>query len=271
MEAVKRAKEHIARGDIIQVVLSRRSEKRTTVSPLDIYRCLRVVNPSPYMYLIKIKDRSIIGSSPEQLVRLENNIATTRPIAGTRRRGESFEEDQALERELLKDPKERAEHLMLVDLGRNDLGRVCEFGSVGVPLFMAVERYSHVMHIVSEVRGKIKSDQDAFELLKAVFPAGTVAGAPKIRAMEIIDELEPCQRGPYAGAVGYFSYSSNMDMAITIRTILWDKGNVVIQTGAGIVADSNPSHEFMETENKAAGMKKSIELAESGTLFWERP
>ncbi|MCB4755605.1 MAG: anthranilate synthase component I [Elusimicrobia bacterium] len=267
MDMVKKGKKYIYKGDVIQVVLSRRISKDSSASPLDIYRCLRVVNPSPYMYLIKMKDRAIIGSSPESLVRLEKGLAATRPIAGTRHRGANAQEDKILEKELLKDPKERAEHVMLVDLGRNDLGRVCEKGTVHVPTFMTIERYSHVMHIVSEVTGKLRGDQDAFDLLKASFPAGTVAGAPKIRAMEIIDELEVDQRGPYAGALGYFSYSGNMDMAITIRTILWDKGRVSIQTGAGIVADSNPNREYLETENKAAGMKKTIELAERGELF----
>lgn len=262
IKAVKKAKAYIAKGDIIQVVLSRRNEKKTKASPLDIYRALRVVNPSPYMYLVKMKDRAIIGSSPEALVRLENGIASTRPIAGTRRRGETPEDDARLERELIQDPKERAEHLMLVDLGRNDLGRVCNYGTVQVPKLMTIERYSHVMHIVSEVVGKIKSGKGPFDLLRACFPAGTVSGAPKIRAMEIISQLEREQRGPYAGAIGYIAYSGNMDMAITIRTILWDKGRVSIQTGAGLVADSNPNHEFQETENKAAGMKKTILLAE---------
>jgi len=270
IKAVKAAKEHISRGDIIQVVLSRRNERKTTASPLDIYRSLRVVNPSPYMYLFKIKDRAIIGSSPESLVRLEDGVATTRPIAGTRRRGATPELDNRLKSDLLRDPKEIAEHIMLVDLGRNDLGRVCESGTVKVPTFMTVEKYSHVMHIVSEVVGRLKAGKDAFDLLRAAFPAGTVAGAPKIRAMEIIDDLETSQRGPYAGAIGYISYSGNMDLAITIRTILWDKGRVSIQTGAGIVADSKPASEFQETENKAAGMKETIRLAESCRLFWEK-
>jgi len=268
MEAVNKAKAYIANGDIIQVVLSRRNEKRTHASPLDIYRTLRMV--SPYMYLLKIGDKSIVGSSPEPLVRLVNRMATTRPIAGTRRRGKDIEDDERLERELLSDPKEKAEHIMLVDLGRNDLGRVCKAGTVRVPTFMSIERYSHVMHIVSEVTGKMKPSADAFDLLKASFPAGTVSGAPKIRAMEIIDELETQQRGPYSGALGYISFSGNMDMAITIRTLLWDKGTVSVQTGAGIVADSNPKYEFMETENKAAGMIATVELAEKGDLFWEQ-
>lgn len=267
MQRVLKAKEYIAAGDIIQVVLSRRNEKQTSVSPLDIYRSLRVVNPSPYMYLVKYGDRAIIGSSPEALVRLEEGVASTRPIAGTRKRGKNPAEDKALAEDLLKDIKERAEHLMLVDLARNDLGRVCEFGTVHVPVLMTIERYSHVMHLVSEVQGKIQKDKDAFDLLRATFPAGTVSGAPKIRAMEIIDELESEERGPYAGALGYFSYSGNMDMAITIRTILWNKGHVSIQTGAGLVADSNPAKEFEETENKARGMKECIRLAESGRIF----
>lgn len=269
ISAVKKAKEHIAKGDIIQVVLSRRMERPTTASPMDIYRCLRVVNPSPYMYLIRMGGRAIIGSSPEALIRLEQGMASTRPIAGTRRRGQTPEEDRRLEKELLADPKERAEHLMLVDLGRNDLGRVCQSGTVKAPTFMVVERYSHVMHIVSEVMGKIRSDKDAFDLFKAVFPAGTVSGAPKIRAMEIIDGLEAAQRGPYAGAVGYFGYSGNMDMAITIRTILWDRSRISFQTGAGLVADSDPKREYQETENKALAMKETIRLAESRRLFWD--
>ncbi len=266
MAAVRKAKEHIAAGDIIQVVISRRSEKKTAASPLDIYRALRVVNPSPYMYVLKLDGRAIIGSSPESLIRLEEGVATTRPIAGTRRRGATPEADQKLKEELLKDPKEIAEHIMLVDLGRNDLGRVCQPGSVQVPTFMTVEKYSHVMHIVSEVMGKLKPKKDAFDLFKATFPAGTVSGAPKIRAMQIIDDLEISQRGPYSGALGYISYSGNMDMAITIRTILWEKGRVSIQTGAGIVADSDPAKEFQETENKAAAMKETLRLAESGRL-----
>lgn len=267
MSAVRKAKTHIAAGDIIQVVLSRRSEKKTTASPLDIYRALRFVNPSPYMYVLKLDKRAVIGSSPESLIRLEDGVASTRPIAGTRRRGGSVEADERLKRDLLADPKEIAEHIMLVDLGRNDLGRVCQPGSVKVPTFMSVEKYSHVMHIVSEVTGRLKSKKDAFDLLKATFPAGTVSGAPKIRAMEIIDDLEVAQRGPYAGALGYVSYSGNMDMAITIRTILWDQGGrVSIQTGAGIVADSDPGREFQESENKAAAMKETLRLAESGRL-----
>ena len=269
MKKVQIAKSYIGKGDIIQVVLSRRNEKKTHASPLDIYRALRVVNPSPYMYLFKMKDRAIIGSSPESLVRLEEGQAMTRPIAGTRPRGETEKEDRRLEASLLADPKERAEHLMLVDLGRNDLGRVCQFGSVRLPKFMVIERYSHVMHIVSEVVGRIKKGKDCFDLIRAAFPAGTVSGAPKIRAMEIIDELESQQRGPYAGAIGYISYSGNMDLAITIRTILWNKNQVSIQTGAGIVADSKPDKEFEETENKAAGMKATIRLAENRSKFWE--
>ncbi|OVE76922.1 anthranilate synthase component I [bacterium F11] len=269
-EGVEKAKDHIRKGDIIQVVLSRRNDKKTPADPLDIYRALRVVNPSPYMYLIKMKNRAIIGSSPESLVRLEEGEAMTRPIAGTRPRGSTPYQDMKMEKDLLRDPKENAEHIMLVDLGRNDLGRVCQYGSIRLPKFMIIERYSHVMHIVSEVTGKMNEGKGCFDLLKAVFPAGTVSGAPKIRAMEIIDELENEQRGPYAGAVGYISFSGNMDMAITIRTILWENNKVSIQTGAGIVADSHPVREFDETENKAAGLKETIRLAEDRELFWER-
>jgi anthranilate synthase component 1 len=219
------------------------------------------------MYFLDFEDFQVVGASPEPLVTVTGRHVSTRPIAGTRPRGKSFEEDAKLEAELLKDLKERAEHLMLVDLGRNDLGRVCQYGTVSVSTLMKVERYSHVMHIVSEVSGRIKPELDAFALLKAVFPAGTVSGAPKIRAMEIIDDLEQDQRGPYAGALGYFSYSGNMDMAITIRTLLWDRGRISIQTGAGLVADSDPATEYQETENKAAAVKKAVELAESGRLF----
>jgi len=270
MKMVRKGKEYIGKGDIFQVVLSRRQQKKTAATPLDIYRCLRVVNPSPYMYLFKFGKKAVIGSSPEALVRLENGQAMTRPIAGTRPRGLNERHDRALEKSLLADPKERAEHLMLVDLGRNDLGRVCRFGTVKVSNFMTVERYSHVMHIVSEVNGEVKPGRDGFDLIRSAFPAGTVSGAPKIRAMEIIDELEPEQRGPYAGATGYFSYTGNMDMAITIRTLLWNDGVVSIQTGAGIVADSDPATEYDETESKAGAMKRTVELAESGALFGGR-
>jgi anthranilate synthase component I len=260
--AVRKAKEYIAAGDVIQTVLSRRVSRRTGAHPLEIYRALRCVNPSPYMFFVRDRDVHLIGSSPEMLVRLEGGVAETRPIAGTRRRGGSPEKDDRLARELVADAKERAEHLMLVDLGRNDLGRVCVSGSVKVGDFMKIEKYSHVMHLVSSVTGKLDKSRDAFDLLRASFPAGTVSGAPKIRAMEIIEELETSRRGPYAGAVGYFSYTGNMDMAITIRTILLKGKEAHVQTGAGIVADSVPSKEFEETRNKAAAMMTAIRLAE---------
>lgn len=259
---VRRAKEYIASGDIIQVVLSQRFEKETSTPPFEIYRSLRVINPSPYMYFLRFDDTSMIGSSPEILVRLEGKILEERPIAGTRRRGYTEEEDKALEEELLNDQKERAEHIMLVDLGRNDLGRVSEIGTVRIKELMVVERYSHVMHIVSDVEGILAEGKDAYDVLRACFPAGTVSGAPKIRAMEIIEELEPTRRGPYAGAVGYFSFSGNMDTCITIRTIIIKDGIAYIQAGAGIVADSEPEREYYETVNKAKGMLKAIEMSE---------
>ncbi len=258
LAAVKKAQEYIAAGDIIQVVLSQRWALRPHASPVQVYRVLRTVNPSPYMYLLHFPELDIVGSSPELLVRKENRNAETRPIAGTRHRGRTPEEDEALAAELRADPKERAEHLMLVDLGRNDLGRVCEPGSVKVPELMAVENYSHVMHLVSTVVGRLAPDANAFDLFQACFPAGTVSGAPKIRAMQIIDELEPVRRGPYAGAVGYFSYTGNMDMAITIRTMLFHKGQAYLQAGAGIVADSVPEKEFRESEQKAAALLEAV-------------
>ncbi len=261
-DAVRKAKEYIKAGDIIQTVLSRRISVPVKAHPVDIYRTLRMVNPSPYMYFLRDGDTHIIGTSPELLVRLENGIAETRPIAGTRPRGKTAEEDRRLEKQLLQDGKERAEHLMLVDLGRNDLGRVCVPGTVKVPEFMGIERYSHVMHMVSSVTGKLAANHDPFNLFRACFPAGTVTGAPKIRAMEIIEELETSRRGPYAGAVGYFSYSGNMDAAITIRTILLKGKTAHIQVGAGIVADSVPEREFLETQNKAAAMMTALRLAE---------
>jgi anthranilate synthase component 1 len=263
-KAVKCAKEYIRAGDIFQVVLSQRIRKRTEADALSIYRALRHINPSPYMYLLEFGELSLIGSSPEALVRLEDGWAETRPIAGTRRRGKTEEEDLRLEEELLADPKEKAEHIMLVDLGRNDIGRVCEFSSISLPEFMKIERYSHVMHIVTSVKGKIRNDKDCFDLLSACFPAGTVTGAPKIRACEIIDELEPVRRGVYAGCVGYFSFNGNMDTCITIRTILLYKSIVYIQAGAGIVADSIPEREYKECLNKASAMLSAIELAEEG-------
>lgn len=262
MQAVEKAKEYIRAGDIFQVVPSQRFSRKTSAHPFSVYRALRAVNPSPYLYYLRFGNMHIIGSSPELLVRLENGMVETRPIAGTRRRGKSPEDDERLKQELLADKKERAEHLMLVDLGRNDLGRVCETGSVHVTEFMNVEKYSHVMHIVSHVAGKLKKGKDAFDVIRACFPAGTVSGAPKIRAMEIIEELEPAQRGPYAGAVGYFSFSGNMDTAITIRTIVMKGKQAYIQAGGGVVADSVPEHEYMETVNKAKAMVKALELAE---------
>jgi anthranilate synthase component I len=266
-EIVRAAKEHIAAGDIFQVVLSQRLSRRTSAQPFDIYRALRRLNPSPYMFFFDfgtISDQPyhVIGASPEMLVRLEGRTATVRPIAGTRRRGSHPAEDVALEQELLADPKERAEHVMLVDLGRNDLGRVCEYGSVHAPDLFVVERYSHVMHIVSQVEGKLRDGIDAFDLLRATFPAGTVSGAPKVRAMEIIHELERLDRGLYAGSVGYFSYDGAMDTCIAIRTMQMIGDVVSIQAGAGIVADSDSASEYQETLNKAKALAVAIEMAE---------
>src|SRR5258708_2383173 len=263
LKAVRKAKEYIRAGDIIQVVLSQRWMLEPKASPFQIYRALRLVNPSPYMYCIHFEDMDIVGSSPELLVRREGSGVETRPIAGTRPRGQTPEEDLALEEELKKDVKERAEHLMLVDLGRNDLGRVCKSGSVRVPVFMTVERFSHVMHLVSSVTGTLRPGANMFDLFQACFPAGTVAGAPKIRAMEIIDELETMQRGPYAGAVGYFSYTGNMDMAITIRTLVFKDGKAYLQAGAGIVADSVPEREYREYEHKAAALLAAVQKAQT--------
>lgn len=262
-KGVVRAKEYIRAGDIIQVVLSQRFATDYKGDPLSIYRALRTINPSPYMFFLSFGDMKLIGSSPEIMVRCEENVAEIRPIAGTRRRGKDEKEDKLLEKELLKDPKERAEHLMLVDLGRNDLGRVCRPGTVKVSEFMLIERYSHVMHIVSDCLGELSPKNDIHQLLKASFPAGTVAGAPKIRAMEIIDELEKTKRGPYAGCVGYFSFSGNLDTCITIRTILIKDYKAYVQAGAGIVADSKPESEYQETINKATGMFKAIAMAKA--------
>lgn len=259
---IKKSKEYIMAGDVFQLVLSQRFERLTNVDPLNIYRALRVINPSPYMYYLDIGDAQIVGSSPEILVRVEEKKIVLRPIAGTRKRGETEISDTILEEELRNDPKEIAEHIMLVDLGRNDVGRVAEAGSVKVTELMAVERYSHVMHLVSNVEGDLKQGLDAFDVFAACFPAGTVTGAPKVRAMEIIEELEPTKRGPYAGAVGYFSYSGNMDTCITIRTLVIKDGRVYVQSGAGIVADSDPEREYMETVNKAKGMMKAVDMAE---------
>ncbi len=264
MEAVRRCKEYIVAGDVIQVVLSQRQSVPVRSHPFDIYRALRSVNPSPYMYYLSLDGLHIAGSSPEILVRLEDGVVTTRPIAGTRPRGRSGEEDAALEQDLLSDEKEKAEHIMLVDLGRNDLGRVCEYGTVRVDDLMTIERYSHVMHIVSNVTGRLAPGKDAFDVLRATFPAGTVSGAPKIRAMEIIDELETTRRGPYAGALGYVSFSGDLDMAITIRTVLVKDGVATVQAGAGIVADSVESREHQECMNKARALVRALEIAEGG-------
>ena len=263
-EAVVKAKEYVKAGDIIQVVLSQRFTGELTVEPLDIYRVLRTMNPSPYMFFLRLDDTLVVGASPEVMVRKEGERVELRPIAGTRPRGKDREEDAALERELLADPKERAEHVMLVDLGRNDLGRVCTTGSVKVTELMVVERYSHVMHIVSNVQGRLEPGKDAFDVVRATFPAGTLSGAPKVRAMEIIDELEPVRREIYGGAVGYFSFSGNMDLAIAIRTLVIRDGKVHLQAGAGIVADSDPAAEYQETVNKAMAVVKAIEAAERG-------
>jgi anthranilate synthase component 1 len=262
--AVKKSLEYIRAGDIMQVVLSQRLSIPYKASPLDLYRALRTLNPSPYMYYVDLGDFQIVGSSPEILVRLENGEITVRPIAGTRPRGKGEEEDQALEQELLADPKERAEHIMLVDLGRNDIGRVARTGSVRVTDRLVVERYSHVMHIVSNVVGELRDGLDALDVLRATFPAGTVSGAPKVRAMEIINELEPVKRGIYSGAVGYLSWSGNMDTAIAIRTAVIESGRLYIQAGAGIVADSVPESEWNETMNKARAVFRAAALASAG-------
>lgn len=264
--SVRKAKEYIKAGDIIQVVLSQRFRTKLSCDPLDVYRELRSLNPSPYMYYLNFNDIKMIGASPEMLVRCENGKVETRPIAGTRPRGKDEEEDKKLEKELLQDAKERAEHIMLVDLGRNDIGRVCKPGSVKVSELMFIERYSHVMHIVSSCVGRLAKGYDAYDVLKAAFPAGTVSGAPKIRAMEIIDELENTRRGPYAGAVGYFSFAGNMDTCINIRTILVKGDNAFIQAGGGLVADSVPAREYQESVNKAKAMIRAIEIAEEGEL-----
>jgi anthranilate synthase component 1 len=259
--AVTQAKEYIRAGDIFQVVLSQRFEAPCTCRPLDVYRALRSVNPSPYMYCLNLGNQHVVGSSPEIHVRCEDGVAEIRPIAGTRPRSDNPEEDARLAQELLADPKERAEHIMLVDLARNDLGRACKFGSIKVPELITIERYSHVMHIVSDVTGQLADHQDVYEILKDTFPAGTVSGAPKIRAMEIIAELEQARRGAYAGAVGYFSFTGNLDSCITIRTALIENGKAYVQAGAGIVADSDPQKEYEETQNKARGMLKALALA----------
>ena len=259
---VRAAKEYIAAGDIIQAVLGLRWSRPLGVHPYSVYRALRMINPSPYMFYLNLDDVQIVGASPEMLVRVEGSHATTRPIAGTRRRGATPEEDAALAAELLASEKERAEHIMLVDLGRNDLGRVCRPGSVHVPTLMVVEEFSHVMHIVSQVEGELAPGKTAFDALRSCFPAGTLSGAPKVRAMEIISELEGAARGPYGGAVGYFDYSGNMDMAITIRTMTVKDNTAYIQAGGGIVADSDPEEEYQEVCNKAASTMRAIDVAE---------
>ena len=263
-EMVEKAREYIKAGDIIQVVLSQRFHTKTAIDPLVLYRSLRHINPSPYLFFLKLGDLVQIGSSPEILVRKEDDVIELRPIAGTRQRGKTKAEDIALEKELLEDPKETAEHLMLVDLGRNDVGRIAKDGTVEVTDLLVVERYSHVMHIVSGVAGIIAEDKDQFDVMRACFPAGTVSGAPKIRAMEIIDELEPDGRGPYAGAVGYFGFSGNMDFCITIRTFFMQNDNLWIQAGAGLVYDSEPEKEYEETINKSMGLRRAVELVEKG-------
>jgi anthranilate synthase component 1 len=261
-KVVEDGKEYIRAGDIIQFVPSQRFTRAFNKSALDLYRALRTVNPSPYMFILEAGDFSIVGASPEVHVRLTDGRVEIRPIAGTRRRGATHAEDMALEQELLADEKERAEHLMLVDLARNDIGRVCQFGTVRVPEMMVIERYSHVMHIVSQVEGEISPERNAFDLMRATFPAGTVTGAPKIRAMQIIAQYEPSQRGFYAGALGYFGYDGNMDTCIMLRTALLKNGQIHIQAGAGIVADSVPASEYQETISKASALFKAVVMAE---------
>jgi anthranilate synthase component 1 len=255
--AVRKAKAYIRAGDAFQIVLSQRFEARTSAHPFEIYRALRVVNPSPYLYYLKLGDVSVVGSSPEMLVKVQGRNASYRPLAGTRPRGRTEQEDRELEAELLADPKERAEHVMLVDLGRNDLGRVCEYGSVAPERLMFVERYSHVMHIASSLRGRLRGEVDCFDALMACFPAGTLSGAPKVRAMQIIDELEPTRRGIYAGAILYLDFSGNLDSCIGLRTLVAKGGRAYVQAGAGIVADSVPEREYQETVNKARALTRN--------------
>jgi anthranilate synthase component 1 len=260
--AVLKCNEYIRAGDIFQVVLSQRLQVEIQADPFEIYRTLRVVNPSPYMFFLRTPEVTLVGSSPEIMCRVDNGQVTVRPIAGTRKRGQNEAEDHALAAELLADPKERAEHIMLVDLGRNDVGRVAQFGTVQLTDVMVIERYSHVMHITSNVTGQLKPGYDAFDAMKACLPAGTVSGAPKVRAMQIIDEFEPQRRGPYAGAVGYIDYTGNMDTCIALRTLVVQGKQAYIQAGAGIVADSVPENEYQETLNKARGLLKAIEITE---------
>jgi anthranilate synthase component I len=264
LEMVKTAKEYIAAGDVYQVVLSQRFEAEITTDPFTVYRALRHVNPSPYMYFLRMGSVSIVGSSPEMLVRVEGGMAQTHPIAGTRPRGKTEDEDNRLAEELKRNEKERSEHVMLVDLGRNDIGRVSKFGTVKVPQFMGLERYSHVMHLVSIVEGRLADDCDRLDALVACFPAGTVSGAPKVRAMEIIAELEPGRRGIYAGAVGYLDFAGNLDFCITIRTLVIAGQRAMVQAGAGIVADSDPLAEYQETRDKARALIRALELAQEG-------
>ena len=255
------AKRYIKAGDIFQVVLSKRFEFSFKGDLFNFYKVLRELNPSPYMYFLKMKERAIVGSSPEMLGRVDKRRAETFPIAGTRPVGRNHREDRTLAEELLRDPKEQAEHIMLIDLARNDLGKVCQFGTIEVPEFMSVQKYSHVQHIVSRVSGQLRPDCDALDTFKATFPAGTVSGAPKKRAMEIIEELEPSRRGPYAGAVGYFSYNGNADFAITIRTLVANGNKAYVQAGAGIVADSQPTREWFETEHKAKALIHALKVS----------
>ncbi|WP_457642808.1 anthranilate synthase component I [Persephonella sp.] len=262
LKAVEKCKHYIREGDIIQVVISQRFSKKLKSSPINVYRAVRAINPSPYLFYLDLRDIKLIGSSPEILVSVKDGQILTKPIAGTRPRGKSREEDEKLAQELINDEKERAEHLMLVDLARNDVGKVAQAGSIKVDRFMYIEHYSHVMHIVSDVSGRLKEDLHPIDVLKSVFPVGTVSGAPKVRAMQIIEELEPDKRGPYAGAVGYISFDGNLDTAIAIRTAVVRKDEIFVQAGAGIVADSVPEREYEETVNKAKAMMKAVELAE---------
>lgn len=264
IEAVERIKQYISAGDIIQTVLSQRFSTALRAAPFDIYRALRVINPSPYMFFLRLGDTTLAGSSPEILVKVEDGRINVKPIAGTRKRGRDESEDEGLAKELVADPKERAEHIMLVDLGRNDVGRVAEPGTITVDGLMSIERYSHVMHMVSNVTGQMKKGMDAFDCLKACFPAGTLTGAPKVRAMEIIEELEPCKREIYGGSIGYVGFDGNMDMCIAIRTVVIKDGKAHVQAGAGIVADSVSEKEYEETENKARAMIQALEMAEEG-------
>ena len=266
LAAVRKAKRYIRAGDIFQVVLSQRFAARTSADPFAVYRALRALNPSPYMYFLRLGDVSVVGSSPEMLVKVQGREAFYRPIAGTRPRGCDDKEDHRLEAELAADPKERAEHIMLVDLGRNDLGRVCEYGSVRVEKLMTIERYSHVMHLVSSLRGRLRPEVDCFDALMACFPAGTVSGAPKVRAMEIIDEFEPTHRGIYAGGILYLDFSGNLDSCIAIRTLVAKGGRAYVQAGGGVVADSVPEREFEETVNKSRALLAALEAAHAGKM-----